>query len=621
MKTYNTVVASQRGGHGRQIRLCCKKCSTILSGLKVPNVRGLAALPADVVHGITTELSLLWHAVYEEADDGLWYFLSGNDAHFQNHALETNPAIMRAVDNSVPADLLQRAAFYQQASSKMTPAQIHELISREAKDADRPVTWTYEHLYKQLNSSGLRPKADGQGYAQFLKSRNAGGYPAGYDLNDAMELNMSYAVFEDYDTLWASGCRVLLFDPVHGSNQYGHYFSAFNTIDENGVTQMLMYVTLDDLTAESYKWAFCAFAKHFRLCPRVIATDAEQAILNALDEMCSAGQPWEECLVRLICVFHISKRFYQHIHPLFVTKADAWRIASNMFWRTTKESDTSSVARWEADWQALVDYVKDNANSETPKYADSCKWLADLGTRDSAQTFAYRFTWGHFTMGINSTQRAEAKNSGLKAKALAANLSLLKMGQRSVEYAAECVLNGRTGSHKLARKHNKEKQNYSPTAKAFHKVLTPYAFSLVLARTLRAAHYRVVAITSDSAPYFRVTLVADHSEDDGIVAPGFSSDGVLEQHEDEEETSRRYDRHGRTLTYTDEAAHVLDCSCQVCTVVAIIRTRAVEVTLHLDSRVLHAFCSEPSVSYCLPPATYYLLLLGGDPMMIPYRLL
>ena len=74
-------------------------------------------------------------------------------------------------------------------------------------------------------------------------------------------------------------------------------------------------------------------------------------------------------------------------------------------------------------------------------------------------------------------------------------------------------------------------------------MLTLYAFSLVLARALRAAHYRVVAITSDSAPYFRVTLVADHSEDDGIVAPGFSSDGVLEQHEDEEETSRRYDRH------------------------------------------------------------------------------
>ena len=64
---------------------------------------------------------------------------------------------------------------------------------------------------------------------------------------------------------------------------------------------------------------------NFRLPPRMVCTDGERAIINAMSKMRGSGMAWEECKLQVSCVFHISKRFWTHIHPLFTGNPDGWK--------------------------------------------------------------------------------------------------------------------------------------------------------------------------------------------------------------------------------------------------------------------------------------------------------
>ena len=571
-RIYGIVEDSKRVEHGPQVRVCCAQC---YAQLQLDKKAALAASDQQrrarngaALLGFTdgcSELDLMWNAIYEQADDLKWYLLSSNDSHYKEHPLSQHEFEMRAEgmgddgggSNVIPHDYLKEALCCRRAGMK--PRDIMNFLETKANEEGRGIQWTYQHLLDRLTESKLVRKQDGAGYAAWLDSRAANGYPAGYRVNDALELSLSYAVFEMADEVWATGSRVLLFDPVHGTNQYGHYFAAFNTVDENGVTQMLMYVTLDDKTPESYRWAFSVFAKVFRLPPILVGTDSEAAILSALDDMCEAGNPWEECKLRILCIFHISKNFYEHIHPLYVGNKEGFRTVSNTFWRTSKESDASSTERWEPDWQRLVALVRDTANASAPTYTSGIQWLEKLGGR--GETFAYRFTWRHFSAGINSTQRGEAKNSGLKAKALAAHLSLKTMGSKAVTYSADCHLRGKTSAVALKRRFGNDKPG--PLLHAFLKVVTPYAYSLVKSRAARADFYKVVEEGSGSSRQFRVTVLGTATQLGDAEAPEFDGDGVLKAHEDEDETCMRFDRNGRVVSFLDMDSKALLCSCQV----------------------------------------------------------
>ena len=56
---------------------------------------------------------------------------------------------------------------------------------------------------------------------------------------------------------------------------------------------------------------------------------------------CREGGDVFQRTTHLLCVFHIWKNFYQHIHPILIGKQDIWRSVCNMFWRLAKISDAA----------------------------------------------------------------------------------------------------------------------------------------------------------------------------------------------------------------------------------------------------------------------------------------
>ena len=545
--------------------IICKECRLLVEEAKrAQKESGDADNLTDesAVHNKhTKEVDSAWHVMYELANDENWYIFSGCSSHHVGHKLTTDLGEMQAEQNVIPDDYLKDAAFY--ARSGMLTAEINALLVKRAGEENITVTWTYPSLRAALRASNRVKLNDGAGYADWLTRRNEEmNYPAGYFLNEAMELSRSYLVLENYDTTWASCSRVLLFDPVHGCNQYGHYYSSFSTVDRYGITQMLMYVTLDDLSIASFKWAFAVFIKHFRYPPTAVATDSDNKILAALDEVCQDGWPWSALLVRLLCIFHISKNFYEHLHPLFVNKKREWGRLMNMFWRTGKDSDKRAIPRWRADWTVIVVYFTDNANGSDgdEKREKAIKWLNLLG--DRAECFAYRFTWRHFTAGVNSTQRAEAKNSGLRKSVISSHVSLLKMGHASVTYSTGCYTRGRTAEIQLQKR--LEKKPVNAIVLLFKKHVTTYAYGKLVENMERTLNYRTVECEECADSYIVQLIDGGRPEYTEAEAPLFSDDGMPDAHEDEIATSYRYDsaRGGRLVKIIDRNTNELECSCQ-----------------------------------------------------------
>ena len=105
-----------------------------------------------------------------------------------------------------------------------------------------------------------------------------------------------------------------------------------------------------------FEWAFRCFAEVFRTPPRTLFTDGDYCIATAFASVSEDDGPWAGAR-HLLCVFHISKNFYEHIKRLFGSNKDAWEDAHNMFWSIAKESDAYSRESFGSDWEKLLEFV------------------------------------------------------------------------------------------------------------------------------------------------------------------------------------------------------------------------------------------------------------------------
>ena len=179
---------------------------------------------------------------------------------------------------------------------------------------------------------------------------------------------------------------MLLFDPLANTNKYGHQLSCFVTVDADGSTQILAFVITEDKTEETYLWAFKCFATHFRLAPTMVGSDGEVGIINAFAKLRVPGSVWESCEAQILCIFHLSKTFWEHIHPLFTGNKEGWTVTANLFWRTVKQSDVRTIATWEQDSSKLVELVRTTAK-ECDSASKALDWLT--GLMGQAERFAY----------------------------------------------------------------------------------------------------------------------------------------------------------------------------------------------------------------------------------------
>ena len=102
-----------------------------------------------------------------------------------------------------------------------------------------------------------------------------------------------------------------------------------------------------------------------------------------------------------------AKNFYEHIHPLFVTKPAEWHAVASMWWKICKNTDLDFRPRLAASWDELVAYIKEHAN---PKEKD-ITWLDTM--KGKSGKWAACFTRSTATYGVQSTQRIEALHAAI----------------------------------------------------------------------------------------------------------------------------------------------------------------------------------------------------------------
>ena len=122
---------------------------------------------------------------------------------------------------------------------------------------------------------------------------------------------------------WALGGseNVLLFDPTHGTNRHRLKLAAFVTVAPSGQTVILAICLLEHEDEVTFEWLFNCFQRVFRVPPLAFFTDGDVAMDQAFQKM-KAGA-WTST-VHLLCVYHLSKNVFQHLHPLFSCKS-AWQ--------------------------------------------------------------------------------------------------------------------------------------------------------------------------------------------------------------------------------------------------------------------------------------------------------
>ena len=222
---------------------------------------------------------------------------------------------------------------------------------------------------------------------------------------------------------WALGGseNVLLFDPTHGTNRHRLKLAAFVTVAPSGQTVILAICLLEHEDEITFEWLFLCFQRVFRVPPLSFFTDGDVAMDRAVEKM-KAGA-WKST-IHLLCVFHLSKNFFQHLHPLFSCKS-AWRVVFTLFWQTAKNSDDSFQGEpFDAAIQEIKDLVSD-AGAEAPVKRDAgLAWLGRLAERRCK--WAACHVWQFRTWGVFSTQRAEMLQRVMKL-ALKANSELCKL--------------------------------------------------------------------------------------------------------------------------------------------------------------------------------------------------
>jgi hypothetical protein len=187
----------------------------------------------------------------------------------------------------------------------------------------------------------------------------------------------------------------LLFDITFGTNALGLKLGAFTTVGPDGSTRILGATMTLREDAVSFEWAFGAFLETFKYQPTVFLTDGDLAIAAAARAIFTCSHQ--------LCIYHFSLTFGINLAPaLGGVNAPAFRTAQSMFWDITLQTDEHTRDDWADEWHKLTSFVLTAAAESTPERIETArKWLEKADERKTR--WAYRFTWGTFGAGQNTT--------------------------------------------------------------------------------------------------------------------------------------------------------------------------------------------------------------------------
>jgi hypothetical protein len=145
----------------------------------------------------------------------------------------------------------------------------------------------------------------------------------------------------------------------------------------------------------SFEWAFDAFLEMFKYQPTVFLTDGDHAIAKAARTIFTGSHQ--------LCIYHFGLTFGVNIAPaLGGVNSSAFQTAQSMFWGIVLQTDVYTRDDWADEWRKLTTFVLTAAAESTPERLETArKWLEKA---DALKTkWAYRFTWGTFGAGQNTT--------------------------------------------------------------------------------------------------------------------------------------------------------------------------------------------------------------------------
>ena len=293
-----------------------------------------------------------WNIKYELAIEG-WVLVSyqprhvsrASDATAKPHDLEQSASAAMAVGSmreGVPDELTSLGELL--AKSGVAPAEILNVLEIECKNLGIRSNFNYKDIYDRFPTNLSKRGFDATGLVEHLQKRKDERGMACYVRTSASGC-VSKVFFQLDNSLaeWAKApnCNVLLFDPTHGTNKYKMKLCCFTTISPTGQTVILACALITYEDTSHIEWAFRCFASTFKTPPVALFTDSASSIEAAFQLVSSkSGEIWES-VRHFYCIFHLSKNFWEHIHPLFATKKDKWHKINSLFWDIAKNSDAT----------------------------------------------------------------------------------------------------------------------------------------------------------------------------------------------------------------------------------------------------------------------------------------
>ena len=296
--------------------------------------------------------------------------------------------------------------------------------------------------------------------------------------------------------------NMLLFDPTHGTNRYGLKLCFFVTVGSSGQTIILAICLIKHEDLADIEWALRCFHEVFKVAPLVFKTDGASAIASAFEACSGSGDIWEHCLHQL-CIWHLSKNFYEHVRPVLCTNQVHWRTAYTRFWQIAKLSDSQFA---EADDEEPDDTVRTTFNLEWIRLSEFIKQHGTGSTLDQVgvwldslykmrHKWAYCFCLSVINWGVNSTQRSEAANSAFKRGRQMGGYSLTRCITIAVDYNRDARYRKEEDAVRLRLKQVGTSAFQSDQIKALHGSVTPYGMDLILAQMAQIMRYAHEEIT------------------------------------------------------------------------------------------------------------------------------
>ena len=184
-------------------------------------------------------------------------------------------------------------------------------------------------------------------------------------------------------------------------------------------------------SAEKFNWLFTKFLELYTVPPAIILTDSCPKMALAIEQVFPKA-------IHLLCVYHISGNFFEHIHGIV---GKEWFNINRRFWKLAKETDSRSIETFEAEFASLEEAIRaatvssGHSVNSVDKVELAKKWLRNR-LYERREQWAYRWTWNYFTVGCHATQRSEAIHSALKKILTSSNFSLVQLFTVLSDYQA-----------------------------------------------------------------------------------------------------------------------------------------------------------------------------------------